>query len=422
MTRWLSVLLLAFLVLPVSATTPSARPEELGFSPDRLKRITELVQRHIDARSFSGAVTLVARQGRIGHFEAQGLMDIESKRPMQKDTIFQIMSMTKPVVGVSILMMMEEGKIRLTDPVSRFIPEFKQLQVAVPQPAPAGMRVTDGGPPRFYAVPADREITIRDLLSHTSGLMSGTISNYTARGPAAVHAREQLADVVPRLARTTLEFQPGTHWAYSATGGFDTLARVVEITSGLPFDQFVKQRIFEPLGMKDTFFYPAEGNPRMVSIYSRTPEGQLAKRGNVDFMNGAYFSGGGGLFSTAEDYLQFGLMLMQGGQHNGKRLLAPRSIEMMATIAAPDTLPGRTKGEGFGLSVRVVNDPMSRGTFLSEGTFGWSGAWGTHFWVDRKERVVAIALIQTPNNEFRSDFENAVMQSIVGPGVSTGSQ
>ena len=139
-------------------------------------------------------------------------------------------------------------------------------------------------------------------------------------------------------------------------------------------------------------------------------------------MNGAYFSGGGGLFSTAEDYLQFGLMLMQGGQHNGKRLLAPRSVDMMATVAAPDTLPGRNKGEGYGLSVRVINDPMARGTFLSEGTFGWSGAFGTHFWVDRKERVVAIELIQTPNNEFRADFENAVMQAIVGPGIPAGSQ
>jgi CubicO group peptidase (beta-lactamase class C family) len=418
-----AVLLFSSLMLPVSASTPTGRPEELGLSSERLKRIAELVQRHIDTKSFAGAVTLVARQGRIGYFEAQGLMDIESRKPMQKDAIFQIMSMTKPVVGVSILMMMEEGKVRLTDPVSRFIPEFKGLQVAVPQPAPAGApAATDrNAPPRFYTVPADREITIRDLLSHTSGLASGTISSFTARG-IGPQGKEGLAEVVPRLGKTALEFQPGTRWAYSATAGFDTLARIVEIASGQPFDQFVRQRIFEPLGMRDTFFYPAVGNPRMVTLYSRTPEGQLQKRGNVDFMNGAYFSGGGGLFSTAEDYLQFGLMLMQGGQHNGKRLLAPRSVEMMATVAAPDTLPGRNKGEGYGLSVRVINDPMARGTFLSEGTFGWSGAFGTHFWVDRKERVVAIALIQTPNNEFRADFENAVMQSLVGPGVPTGSQ
>jgi CubicO group peptidase (beta-lactamase class C family) len=148
--------------------------------------------------------------------------------------------------------------------------------------------------------------------------------------------------------------------------------------SGQPFDQFTRRRIFDPLGMKDTYFYPATGNPRMVTIYRRTPERQLEKQRNVDFMNGSYFSGGGGLLSTTEDYLQFGLMLIQGGQHNGKRLLSPRGIEMMAMVNAPDTLPGRTKGEGYGLSVRVVTDPMARGTSLSEGTFGWSGAWGTH--------------------------------------------
>jgi CubicO group peptidase (beta-lactamase class C family) len=417
-------LLLAFLVLPVSARTPSARPEELGLSTERLRRISALVQRHIDARSFSGAVTLVARHGRIGHLEAQGLMDIEAKKPMQKDAIFQIMSMTKPVVGVSILMMIEEGKVRLTDPVSRFIPELKGLQVAVPQPAPSGpaAAISDGAQsPRFYTVPADREITVRDLLTHTSGLGSGPIGNFTARA-VALQDKERLADFIPRLGRTVLEFQPGTRWAYSATAGFDVLARVVEISSGQPFDQFVKQRIFEPLGMKDTFFYPAEGHPRMVTLYQRTPEGELRKRGNIGFMNGVYFSGGGGLLSTPEDYLQFGLMLLQGGQHNGTRLLSPRTVEMMGTVAAPDTLPGRPKGEGYGLSVRVVNDPMARGTFLSEGSFGWSGAFGTHFWVDRKERVVAIAMVQTPNQEFQRDFENLVMHAIVGPGAAAGSQ
>jgi CubicO group peptidase (beta-lactamase class C family) len=418
----LLAVLFVLLVLPVSATTPTARPEDLGLSSERLKRITELVQRNIDAKSFSGAVTLVARNGRIGHFEAQGLMDIESKKPMQKDAIFQIMSMTKPVVGVSILMMIEQGKLRLTDPVSRFIPEFKEQKVAVPQPAAAGAPATGAErrdeAPRFYTVPADRDITIRDLLSHVSGLGSGTISRYTARA-IEMKANSRLADIVPQLGKTALEFQPGTRWAYSATAGFDTLARIVEIVSGQPFDQFTKQRIFDPLGMKDTYFYPATGNPRMVAIYRRTPEGQLERQRTVDFMNGSYFSGGGGLLSTAEDYLQFGLMLMQGGQHNGKRLLSPRSIEMMAMVNAPDTLPGRTKGEGYGLSVRVVTDPMARGTSLSEGTFGWSGAWGTHFWVDRKEQIVAIEMIQTPNNEFRLDFENAVMQSIVGPPAAT---
>ncbi len=414
------------LVLPMSAATPTAKPEEVGLSSDRLKRIHDLVQRHLDAKSFSGAVTLIARNGRIGHFEAQGLMDIESNRPMQKDAIFRIMSMTKPVVGVSILMMIEEGKVRLTDPISKWIPEFKGLTVAMPQtgPAPqAGPPATPGAPapaPRFYTVPPEREITIRDLLTHTSGLGSGTNSNYTARS-VALQGKETLSDYIPRLGKTALEFQPGTRWAYSAQAGFDTLARVVEITSGMPYDQFAKQRIFDPLGMKDTFFYPAEGHARMTSLYQRA-DGQLRKQNNPNFINGAYFSGGGGLFSTPEDYLQFGLMLLGRGQLNGKRLLAPRTVEMMGSIAAPDTLPGRPKGESYGLSVRVVNDPMARNTFLSEGSFGWSGAYGTHFWVDRKEQMVAIVMTQTSNQEFLRDFENLVMHAIVGGGTVAGTQ
>jgi CubicO group peptidase (beta-lactamase class C family) len=425
MKKLMAVVFCAVLALPLSAATPTARPEEVGLSAERLKRVTELVQRHLDAKSFSGAVTLVARNGRIGHFEAHGLMDLESKKPMQKDSIFRIMSMTKPVVGVSILMLIEEGKVRLTDPVSKWIPELKDLQVAVPQPAAAGGRggapaAAGGAPPapRFYTVPAEREITIRDLLTHTSGLGSGTISNFTRRA-VALKDKESLADFIPRLGKTVLEFQPGTRWAYSAQDGFDVLARVVEIVSGMGFDQFAKQRIFDPLGMKDTYFYPA-GNPRVATNYTRQ-NGELRKVPNEsNFINGRYFSGGGGLFSTPEDYLQFGLMLVNGGQLNGKRLLAPRTVELMGSIAAPDTLPGRPRGESYGLSVRVVNDPMARNSWLSEGSFGWSGAFGTHFWVDRKQNLVAVVMTQTSNQEFLRDFENMVMQAVVGGGSIAG--
>jgi CubicO group peptidase (beta-lactamase class C family) len=347
-------------------------------------------------------------------------MDVESKKPMQKDAMFRIMSMTKPVVGASILMMMEEGKVRLTDPLSKFIPELKGLKVAVAQPnqgppPAAGAQAA----PSYYTVPAEREITIRDLLTHTSGLVSGPMSNAGAR-PVALKGKETLADYLPRLAAAPLEFQPGTRWAYSAQAGFDALARVVEVVSGLPFDQFVRQRLFDPLGMKDTFFYPAEGNARMVTRYTRSPEGILVKQTNPNFMNGAYFSGGGGLFSTAEDYLQFGQMLLNGGQLNGKQLLSPRLVELMSSVVAPDTLPGRPKGESYGLSVRVVSDPVGRNTFLSKGSFGWSGAYGTHFWVDPKEKVVGVLMSQTPNQEIRGDFENAVMQAIVGEGTLVG--
>ena len=428
----LVLLTAAVLAWPVTAATPTAKPEDVGFSSERLHRISELVQRHVTAGSFSGAVTLVARNGRIAHFEAQGLMDIEARKAMQKDAIFRIMSMTKPVVGVSIMMMIEEGKVRLTDPASKFIPELKDLKVAVPMAgatnapgaanAPAGGRGNAGAEPRYYTVPAEREITIRDLLTHTSGLVSGGLSGTEAR-KVALKGKESLADYIPRLGGVPLDFQPGTRWAYSAQAGFDVLARIVEVVSKMPFDQFAKTRIFDPLGMKDTFFYPADGNPRIATRYVRGQQsGKLERQDNVaNFMNGVYFSGGGGLMSTAEDYLQFAQMLLNGGRGNGKVLLSPRTVEMMGSVHAPDTLQGRPRGEGYGLSMRVVNDPVARNTFLSQGSFGWSGAYGTHFWIDPKEKIIAVLMTQTPNNEIRGDFENAVMYALVGgTGVSTG--
>jgi len=419
-TRYVALLLLVgtVAVWPMAAATPTARPEEVGLSAERLQRLNDLIKRHIDAGTFSGAVTLVARNGRVVHLEAQGLMDIESRKPMQKDAIFRIMSMTKPIVGASIMMMIEEGKVRLTDPVSKFIPELKDLKVAVTMPAAAGPPPPQGTPARFYMVPAEREITIRDLLTHTSGLVSGGVSNVEAR-KVALKGKESLADYLPRLGSVPLDFQPGTRWAYSAQAGFDALAHIVEIASGLPFDRFAKQRIFDPLGMKDTFFYPAEGNPRMATRYTRGAKG-LEKQNNPGFMNGAYFSGGGGLMSTAEDYLQFAQMLLNGGELNGKRLLGSKTVEVMTSVAAPDTLPGRPKGEGYGLSVRVVHDPIARSSFMSAGTFGWSGAYGTHFFVDPHERIVGILMTQTPDQQVRVDFENAIMHAIVGNATLSG--
>ena len=410
---------------PLGAAAPTAKPEEVGLSAERLTRITALIKRHIDARTISGGVTLVARNGRVAHFEAQGLMDVETGKPMQKDTIFRIMSMTKPVVGAAVLMLAEEGKIRLNDPVSRFIPEFKDLKVAVVQPAPAGGRGAPAAPPgsapaepRFYTVPADREITVRDLLTHTSGLVSGGAASRSEAAKVAAKPTETLADYLPRLGSVPLDFQPGTRWAYSGAAGFDALARIVEVASGMPVDRFFKQRIFDPLGMKDTTFQPNDRNPRMVTNYRSSPNG-LQKVANPAFMNGVYFSGGGGLMSTAEDYLQFAQMLLNGGQLNSARILSPRTVELMRSIFAPDTLPGRPPGEGYGLSVRVVRDPIARNSFLSEGSFGWSGAYGTHFWIDPKEKLVAILMIQTPAQGISVDFENVVMQSIVA-GAAAG--
>ena len=404
-----------------SAGAPSARPEDVGLSTARLKHVAELVQRHIDTGSFSGAVTLVARNGRIAYYEAAGSMDLEAKKPMAKDAMFRIMSMTKPVIGVATMMMIEEGKVRLQDPVSKFIPEWAHMTVAVPSPAPATggppgpppQARGDGAPvePVYYTVPAEREITIRDLLTHTGGLVSGPMSNSAARKVAA-GPKETLADYIPRLGKVPLEFQPGTRWAYSAAAAFDTLSRIVEITSGMTIDKFVKQRILDPLGMKDTTYIVPTGNPRLAKLYTHTAEG-LKPAPDPAFMNGVYFSGGGGLVSTALDYAQFALMLANDGELNGVRLLSPRAVALMDSVFAPDTLPGRPRGESFGLSMRVVNDPAARNSFLTEGSFGWSGAFGTHFWVDRKEKLVAVVMTQTSNREFLSDFENMVMQAVV---------
>jgi CubicO group peptidase (beta-lactamase class C family) len=433
MLKTLRTVLAGFLVVytltlawPLTAAAPSAKPEEVGLSTERLKRVAELVQRHIAAGSFSGAVALVARNGKVGYHEAFGQMDIEAKKPMVKDGIFSIMSMTKPVIGVATLMMMEEGKVRLQDPISKFIPEWKDMTVAVSQPAAAGARGAGPAPaagaggrggapdPRYYTVPVEREVQIRDILTHTSGVVSGTNSNFANRAVAA-GPKDSLAEYIPRLGKVPLEFQPGTRWAYSAQAGFDVLSRVVEVASGMPIDRFVKQRIFDPLEMKDTSYIVPTGNPRLVKLYSRTADG-LRPQPYPGFMNGIYFSGGGGLFSTPADYAQFALMLANGGELNGRRLLSPRLVELMGSVFAPDTLPGRAKGESYGLSVRVVNDPVARNSFLTEGSFGWSGAYGTHFWVDRKEKLVAVVMTQTSNQEFLRDFENMVMQAVVGGG------
>src|SRR5262245_11712520 len=414
--RMIWATLAALAITAAQAATPTARPESVGLSAARLARVTELLQRQIDAGMFSGAVTLIARNGRVAMFTAQGVMDLESKAPMRTDAVFRIMSMTKPIVAVSILMLVEEGKLRLTDPVGAFIPELRTLKVTVPNTegfSPPSPAYTASAPQPGRIVDAQRPITIRDLLTHTSGLMSvGASTGYTFN----VGANETLAQVMPRLKDVPLDFQPGTRWAYSPQYGFDVLARIVEIASGMPLDKFFEQRIFTPLAMKDTFFYRSGLEARKPALYQRV-DGALKKVPDAPWMNGAYFSGGGGLSSTAEDYLRFALMLANGGELDGTRLLGRRSVEMMASVFAPDTLPGRNPGEGFGLGVRVVSDPPTRNTWLSEGTFGWSGAYNTHFFIDPKEKIVAIFMTQAvqleTRGQLRDDFENAVMQAVV---------
>ncbi len=314
-------------------------------------------------------------------------------------------------------MLLEEGKVRLTDPVSKFIPEFRGLKVAMLQ-EPTGAPAAGGasGPSQYYTVPANREITVRDLLSHVSGLASGGPASAAEVGKDPRRPGETLATYIPRLGATPLDFQPGTRWSYSPSAGFDTLGRIVEIASGQNFDQFLRQQIFEPLGMKDIFFHPPEERlPRIASTYHRDGGALTKVDQQTRIANTTYFSGAGGLMTDAEDYLQFAQMLLNGGQLNGKRLLSPKTVELMSALHAADTLPGRPKGRGFGLSVQVVSDAVAAGYRVSDGSYGWDGAFGTHFWVDPKEKIVGILMVQTNNSnrELDRDFENAVMQALV---------
>src|SRR5215471_2313265 len=367
----LNLWLLALAGLPLAGAT--VKPESVGLSEERLARIHETMQRHVDAHDISGAVTLVARKGQIAWFHTQGMMNIEAKKPMDKDAIFRIFSMSKPVCGVAILMLLEEGKVRLNDPVSKFIPEFKGSKVAVVQDRPANAPASD--PPKYYTIPAAREITIQDLLTHVSGLASGgQASSHELQGLIDLVSGRTLAGIMPKFAAAPLDFQPGSRWTYSPLAGFDTLGRVVEAASGMDFDQYPNR------------------------LQSKT-----------------YFSGAGGLVSTAEEYAQFALMLCAGGQWNGKRLLSPKTVELMSSVFVPDTLPGRAAGRGYGLSVEVISDPVAAGRRVSKGSFGWDGAYGTHFWVDPQEKLIGVMMIQTdnPDRQVDRDFENAVMQAVM---------
>jgi CubicO group peptidase (beta-lactamase class C family) len=389
---------------------PLAKPEAVGISADRLHRIGEVIQRHIDEKRVAGAVTLVARKGQIVQFEPYGLMDIESKRPITRDTLFRMASSTKPVTGVAIMMLVEEGKVRLGDPASKFIPEFKDAKVAVER---------DG---KVETVAAERPVTIRDLLTHTSGLLSGGIGTRQAQGASTrPNGDDTLESYVKRVAQIPLDFQPGSRWSYSGLAGIDALSRVVEVASGQSYDAFLKQRIFDPLRMNETTFLhrDADLGERVASIHRPGSNGIEKMASFLSFPNG-YFCGAGGLVSTAHDYFRFGQMLANRGELDGKRLLSPRSVELLASNHVGEMFAGqlgRPKGMGFGLTVEVVVDPVRAGTYRSEGSFGWDGAFGTHFWVDPKQQLVAVILMQAPagpiTRGIQSDFETAVMQAIV---------
>jgi CubicO group peptidase (beta-lactamase class C family) len=401
----------AFVSLPVFAADPlpATQPAAVGLSQERLERIHTLVEQHMAAGEISGAVMLVARKGQIAYVDVQGAMDFDTKQAMTRDSVFRLASMTKPVIGTAIMMMLEEGKLNLSDPIARFIPEFKNQQAAVLQAV-----ATDDSPLKFYTVPAVHDITIKDLLTHTSGLSSGPMGNSVVTKEGRRRPEDTLQTYLARVAKSPLEFQPGTRWMYSASDGFDVLARVVEVASGQPLNVFLQQRIFTPLGMTQTSHWPTDDQlPRLVTAYTFT-DGKVAKNENSMSMSSkVYFAGGGGLVSTVDDYAKFAQMLANGGELNGKRLLSPRTVQLMASVHIPASLPGRTAGEGYGLSVRVIEDAVAGNHRVSDGSFGWSGAYGTHFWVDPVEDIIAVMMIQTPIRDMRPEFENAVMQAVI---------
>lgn len=389
-------------------------PEEVGMSSERLERINATIQRHIDAGNIQGAVTAVARRGKIVHFEAHGLMDVDNARPMQEESLFIMMSSTKPVLAVAAMMLIEEGLIRPTDPVSKWIPEFADMQVAVLADSYeeniSPVRVDRDNLPEYRLVPAYRDITIHDLLTHTAGLATsglGTaLSTPANRGPGAT-----LANTVPKYGDYILDFQPGTRWQYSGGTGLDVVARIIEIESGMPFEEFVQERIFEPLGMNNSWWnVPEEYADRRVVIEDRDMSRFF------DVPPTTYFSGSYGLNSTAGDYLRFEQMLANGGELFGNRLLSPRTVRIMASNQVRDLYQGisrRVEGQGFGYTVAVMEDAIVANGRRSNGAFGWGGAFGTRSYTDPAEELTAVLMLQQPYGPAQSDFENAVQQAII---------
>jgi CubicO group peptidase (beta-lactamase class C family) len=331
----------------------------------------------IVANEVPGAVTVVATRDSVLRMDAQGWADPEHKSFMRVDSIFWIASMSKPITAIAVLMLMEDGKLSLDDPIAKYVPEL------------AGLRTADGKTPR---------ITIRHLLTHTSGMGEATDEeSKTAR---------TLSDLIPAFASKPLAFEAGSKWQYSQSGIL-TLGRIVEIVSGVPFEVFLRNHIFDPLGMKDTTFYLSEAQmPRWV-IPARRESEQLVPaeigllNGHPPTWRGHYPASNGGLFSTAPDYTRLAQMLLNGGALDGRRYLTADSVRMMSTIQTGDLVTGFTPGNGWGLGVCIVRQPQDVTKMLSPGTFGHGGVYGTQFWIDMKRGVTLIMMIQ------RSDFKNA---------------
>ena len=399
-----------------------APPASVGMSAERLARIDNLVKEYVDKRWIAGATVLVARNGKIVYYKGLGYDDIDKKTPIKKDAICRIASQTKAITSVAVMMLYEEGKLLLNDPVSKYIPEFKNPKV---------LDKFNEADTTYTTVPAKREITIHDLLTHTSGIGYAQIGSkesnaiYYKAGVVGGIGVDKiiLGDKMKILGGLPLMHQPGEKFTYGLNT--DLLGYLVEVISGMSLDEFFRNRIFEPLGMKDTYFYlPKEKRSRLATLYTEDSTTKRVKKNgesyqlngtiNVNYpdMDGTYYSGGGGLSSTAYDYSIFMQMLLNGGEYNGKRILSRASVRMMTTNQIGDLNIGDNKfGLGFGIATEksVVNNPCS------PGTFSWGGMFSSSYWIDPTEKIVAqFFLQQFPNShaDIEDKFKALVYQAI----------
>jgi CubicO group peptidase (beta-lactamase class C family) len=385
------------------AANSTASPETVGLSSERLERISHAIQKSANESRISGAVSLVARRGKIAYFKAFGMADREAGKPMQTDNLFRICSMTKPITSVAVMILYEEGRFLLNEPVSNFIPEFKNVKVLEP-PYPQ-----DKTSPPGNLVEAKHPITVRHLLTHTSGLTYhwnsrlGKQYREAGMGHGILQQEGTIGDAVKRLASLPLLFQPGDAWEYSMSD--DVLGYFIERVSGMPLDRFLQERIFKPLGMKDTGFYlPQEKAPRLATAYTyysekglqpfrdqqTVDEGGMAYSADYPYRGPqTYFSGGGGLCSTAEDYYRFCQMMLNGGTFNGARLLSRKSVELITQ----NHVQGKLE-QGFGLGFGVNTEPKHLTELGSIGSYYWGGFFYTSFVIDPKEELIAIFMGQ----------------------------
>jgi CubicO group peptidase (beta-lactamase class C family) len=425
-SRLILAAFLATSAVPTAARAQADRPR-LGFAPDRLARIDRFLQQAVDSGRIAGAVALVLRDGQVAYERAVGWSDKESGRRMTSDVIFRIASQTKALTSTAIMMLVEDGRIALGDPVSRFIPAFAHTTVA--SRADSGRTV----------LPAKRAITIKDLLTHTSGISYGTdafvASQYSAKalGPAAgwgwytADKSEPVCETMERLASLPFVAQPGETWVYGYST--DVLGCVVERASGIPLDEFVRARITAPLGMRDThFFLPLTKRDRLATVYASDSTNHIMRaptgpRGQGDYADGPRrsFSGGAGLLSTARDYARFLEMMLERGALDGTRLLSPKTVDVMTTNQS-GTLVSQS-GLGFGLGFQTT-DRLGADGLASVGTYGWGGAYGSTYKVDPAERLVIVFMInQLPNRtDVAAKFPTLVYQALVEPHVVVGAR